>query len=73
MKNFKELADEICKELSLVDNEYCLKNGDLSDIGNHIGMVVGKYIKKGEPGFELSDLKAGLEHGISIADGTHPQ
>lgn len=46
-------------------------DGDLSDIGNEIGLIIGKYIEKDKLGYELEDFIAGLKHGISLIDGTH--
>jgi len=43
---------------------------DLNDIGNSIGIAIGKYISE-EIGFEKNDLLAGINHGISLVDGTH--
>jgi hypothetical protein len=42
---------------------------DLSDIGNEIGIVIGKYINK-EIG-DKNDFINGVKHGISLIDGTH--
>jgi len=44
--------------------------GDLSDVGNEIGFIIGKYISK-EMGFEKEDFINGIKHGISLIDGTH--
>lgn len=41
------------------------KHGDISDIGNSIGMALNINDE------EKQDLMAGLEHGLSIANGTH--
>lgn len=46
-------------------------DGDLSDIGNEIGIIIGKHIEKDKLGYELEDFIAGLKHGISLVDGTH--
>lgn len=43
---------------------------DLTDIGSHIGEAIGKYIST-ESGFEYEDFISGLEHGVSLANGTH--
>lgn len=66
----KDITD-ITNELSRVLLEVQYVRGDLSDIGNEIGIVIGKYINKKEMGFELEDFITGLKHGISITDGTH--
>jgi len=44
---------------------------DLSDLGNEIGIVVGKYFKKKKMGYQKSSFVSGLHHGFSLADGTH--
>jgi len=44
--------------------------GDLSDLGNNIGILVGKYLSN-DLGFEEDDFMSGLKHGISISNGTH--
>jgi hypothetical protein len=67
MTDFKIVVEDVIKHL----NDIHYDNGDLSDIGNEIGIVLGKYIKKGKMGYELESFINGLEHGISITDGTH--
>ena len=46
-------------------------NGDLSDLGNDIGLNIGEYIDKDKLGYEKEDLISGIHHGISIIDGSH--
>ena len=50
---------------------YIKFNGDLSDLGNDIGLNIGEYIDDNKLGYEKNDLIYGLNHGISIVDGTH--
>ena len=64
MEDFKKILKEISENLNNVTYEY----GDYSDIGNEIGYVLGKTITKDG----LEDFLAGLRHGISLSDGTHP-
>lgn len=45
--------------------------GDLSDLGNEIGKIIGTYIDNQEIGYELDDLISGIEHGVSLTDETH--
>lgn len=45
--------------------------GDLGDLGNEIGIILGKYTKEGKVGYELSDFEHGIRHGVSLTDGTH--
>lgn len=42
--------------------------GDLSDIGNAIGIIIGKYISD-KDGFDEEDFLGGITHGISITKG----
>lgn len=50
---------------------YIKFSGDLSDFGNEIGLNIGQYINIDILGFEKEDFISGLEHGISIIDGSH--
>jgi hypothetical protein len=59
-------VDEIFNEIKNIDNS----NGDLNELGNRIGLIVGKYISD-EFGFEEEDFISGIEHGISVSNGTH--
>jgi len=65
MKNIYDIKDELVDTLN--SNKYI----DLSDIGNIIGIVISKYFDNEEIGFEKDDFYGGIEHGISITDGTH--
>ena len=42
---------------------------DVGDIGNLIGIAVGEFIV--ENGWDKNDFIFGIEHGISLKDGTH--
>jgi hypothetical protein len=44
---------------------------DLSDLGNEIGMAIGKYVNETKLGFEIESFIAGVKHGVSLIDGTH--
>lgn len=66
MIKFEQVKQEIIDKLSEV--KYY---GDLSDIGNEIGIVIGKYITLEEPGYDLNDFISGVEHGISLTNETH--
>jgi len=46
------------------------KSGDLSDMGNEIGIAIGKYTM-GDNALDVDDFIAGLRHGVSLIDGTH--
>lgn len=63
---------DIVQELVESLNHSSIKTGcDMSDIGNEIGLALGKYISKDKIGFELDSLISGIRHGISLVDGTH--
>jgi len=63
MENFDEIVGEIISQLASI--EY---SGDISDIGNEIGIVIGDKFDKDNT---LNDFISGLKHGISLTDGTH--
>jgi hypothetical protein len=44
---------------------------DLSDLGNEIGISIGKHINEAKIGYEMDSFIAGIKHGISLADGSH--
>ena len=67
MNNFKRACLEISETLSKLHYE----SGDISDIGNEIGIILGKYIDENKMGWELDAFISGIKHGISITDGTH--
>lgn len=64
MDNFTHILTQIKKHLDKVSYE----NGDLSDVGNEIGIVLGRYIDKEQ---DLKDFIQGLRHGISLTNGGH--
>lgn len=69
-EKFKKVIEDIKNELDSIKYD-----GDLSDIGNHVGLAIGKYIKidtEEELGYELIDFIYGVKHGVSLVDGTHP-
>jgi hypothetical protein len=63
MERFKELQKELVEEIKNIYYE-----GDISDIGNHIGIVIAKYFDESN---DKHSFIIGLEHGISLTDGTH--
>jgi len=63
MENFDKIKEDIKDQLDQVKYE-----GDLSDIGNEIGIAIGKYIDNDNT---VKDFISGLRHGISLIDGTH--
>lgn len=64
MNEFIEIKNHLIENLSRIS----YTNGDLSDIGNEIGIVLGHYIKSEE---DFNDLIVGIKHGISLTDGSH--
>ena len=65
MKDIRVVINDLTKELEDIP-ELC----DLSDVGNVIGIVIGKHLSD-EMGYEKEDFLTGLNHGFSLADGTH--
>ena len=57
---------EIIEQLKSADYDI----GDLSDIGNTIGIIIGKYICE-DMGFEEDSFLHGFKHGVSLSNGTH--
>jgi hypothetical protein len=64
MDNFAYVIYRIKTQLEKVNYD----NGDMSDVGNEIGIALGQYLSTEE---ELNDFIAGLKHGISLTNGTH--
>ena len=64
MNNFQHILQQIQEHLSKVHYE----NGDLSDIGNEIGIVLGSYITTEQ---DVKDFVHGLRHGISLTNEEH--
>jgi hypothetical protein len=70
MENKKKF-NEVKK--ALIDHLKTIKyTGDLSDIGNEIGFIIGDHISN-EMGYEKNAFLYGLNHGFSLKDGTHGQ
>ena len=64
MDNFIHILNRIKTQLEKVNYD----NGDISDVGNEIGIAIGQYLSTEE---ELNDFITGLKHGISLTNGTH--
>ena len=64
MDNFQHIIKQIKEHMEKVSYE----NGDLSDVGNEIGIVLGNYIENEK---EFKELITGIRHGISLTNGTH--
>lgn len=66
MAKIKKISYEISNQLYQINYE-----GDLSDLGNEIGIVLGKYIKKNKLGYQLDSFINGLKHGSSLTNNSH--
>jgi len=66
----KNILDDLIKHLESIKNTSPINHGDLSDLGNEIGIVIGQYTNE-KMGYEKDDFVSGIRHGISISDGTH--
>jgi len=62
MKDIKRICLQISERLSNLPYD----SGDLSDIGNEIGIIIGKHFGD-DIGFDMESFRAGLRHGISLA------
>ncbi len=67
MTEFKEMCLEVSEKLSNLQYD----NGDMSDIGNEVGIIIAKYFDDNDLGWDEESFINGLSHGISITDGTH--
>jgi hypothetical protein len=66
----KTIFKEICTELKEKFSDISYETGDLSDVGNEIGIIVAKYFDLEDFG-NKEEFMHGLKHGISLTDGTH--
>lgn len=59
---------EILEKIKLyIEKDYSiLENGDLSDLGNIVGIAIGPYINE-EMGYELESFYSGVDHGVDLA------
>ena len=64
MENFQHILKQISESLSKVSYE----NGDLSDVGNEVGIAIGNYVTTEK---EFKDFVTGLRHGISLTNEEH--
>lgn len=63
--NFNDVLTEISARLTTVTYE-----GDLSDIGNEIGYILGNIIPNMTQE-EIDTFITGFKHGVSLTNGTH--
>jgi hypothetical protein len=66
----ENILDTLIKHLESIKNSATINHGDLSDLGNEIGIIIGQYTND-KMGYEKDDFVNGIHHGISISDGTH--
>ena len=71
MDKFGEINMEIIRQLTKANSTYPANMGDLSDVGNEIGIIIAKYFDDEDGGFDKESFLSGLNHGISLTDGTH--
>lgn len=72
MDQYEKVLEELIRRLlDIQKNTKGNNENDLSDMGNEIGSILGKYINNEEIGFDKESFIMGLDHGISLADGTH--
>ena len=64
--DYKSIAREIIKSLENTLELDTYNSADISDIGNEIGIVVGKHLNEKRMGYEYSSLIHGINHGISM-------
>lgn len=70
---FMQLVNAVILQLHDV-NWKTSGHGDLSDLGNEIGIALGEHYKGLRKPFNVhsfDDFIRGLKHGLSLADGTH--
>lgn len=64
--DFQNLLKSVSSKLNIVT----YNNGDISDLGNEIGIAVGSTIKNMTES-EISQFISGFVHGVSLTNGTH--
>jgi hypothetical protein len=67
MSKFKNVCSEISDRL----NNLPYDNADISDVGNEIGIIIAKYFNDKDFGWDRDGFIDGLNHVISLTDGTH--
>ena len=61
---------EILKLITLKLNNVSYNNGDISDIGNEVGLAIGSILEN-MTDEEIDDFVSGFRHGVSLTNGTH--
>ena len=64
--NFKDTINSLITRLGSVEYD----NGDLSDLGNEIGIGLGNVLSDLSAD-EISMFISGFRHGVSLTNGTH--
>jgi hypothetical protein len=64
--DFKKVITDISVKLPTIPYD----NGDISDIGNEIGLAVGSILENITQQ-EINDFISGFRHGVSLTNGTH--
>ena len=64
--NFNSVVNELSERLKKLPYE----NGDLSDIGNEVGYILGDIIKDMDDE-DIQTFITGFKHGVSLTNGTH--
>ena len=60
----------VCKGVAAHLEVVPYNNGDLSDLGNEVGLALGKMLEK-MTGEEMRTFVMGFNHGVSLTNGTH--
>jgi hypothetical protein len=60
-------VQQIRRALEELESHGAFEEMDLTDVGNAIGAAIGKLEAE-----SIEDFQTGLEHGISLINGTHP-
>lgn len=65
-KGYREIAKELIESIEGTLKLDAYNSADLSDIGNEVGLVIGKYISEKRMGYEYSSFIHGFNHGIEL-------
>ena len=68
--DFMVLVNRVALQLCDV-NHKTGGHGDLSDLGNEIGIAIGEYHEENNLQYDIKDFISGLKHGLSLTNGTH--
>jgi hypothetical protein len=65
-KGYREIAKELIESIEGTLELDAYNSADLSDIGNEVGLAIGKYISEKRMGYEYSSFIHGFNHGIEL-------